>query len=228
MRTARATAEPKRCETCSAEGKVLRRRRGSGPLECPGCYSYRARHGVARPRELWPQRASKAAAERATQVAPARPKGSRLPHDLLTVPQAAARLGLHPESLYRQIREGQFPPAVHLGRMIRVSVPRLEAYLHGALDKVYNVEQVKADVKRAAAGVAVQISGVPLDNAAAIGAAASSAMRAGRPSLLRSIIAALIRESPGVTFHDDGSVSVGRALFHGDAAKVVREIAAEG
>ncbi|MHB1845327.1 MAG: helix-turn-helix domain-containing protein [Deltaproteobacteria bacterium] len=54
-----------------------------------------------------------------------------LPNDLVAVPQAARRLGIHPESLYRLIREGQFPPAVHIGRQIRVSVPRLEQFLHG-------------------------------------------------------------------------------------------------
>jgi excisionase family DNA binding protein len=51
--------------------------------------------------------------------------------DLLTVPETARRLGLHPDSLYRLIREGQFPPAVNIGRSIRISVSKLERYLHG-------------------------------------------------------------------------------------------------
>ena len=54
-----------------------------------------------------------------------------LPDDLLSVPAAARRVGMHPESLYRIIRQGDFPPAVHIGGKIRVSVPRLERYLHG-------------------------------------------------------------------------------------------------
>lgn len=56
---------------------------------------------------------------------------SELPNDLITVPQAAKRVGVHPESLYRLIRAKQFPPAISIGHNIRVSVPRLEMYLHG-------------------------------------------------------------------------------------------------
>jgi excisionase family DNA binding protein len=54
-----------------------------------------------------------------------------LPPDLIRVPEAARRLGLASETLYRLIRAGNFAPAVHIGSAIRVSVPRLEAYLHG-------------------------------------------------------------------------------------------------
>jgi len=54
-----------------------------------------------------------------------------LPDDLISVPQAAKRLGVHPESLYRLIRSGDFPPAIHIGRLIRVSVPKLQRHLHG-------------------------------------------------------------------------------------------------
>jgi excisionase family DNA binding protein len=60
-------------------------------------------------------------AEDSTQMAP----------DLLTVPEAARRLRMHPDSLYRLIREGQFSPALTIGHSVRVSVPRLERYLHG-------------------------------------------------------------------------------------------------
>ena len=48
-----------------------------------------------------------------------------------TVPEAARRLGIHTDTLYRWIREDRFPPAVRLGAKYPVSVPRLERYLHG-------------------------------------------------------------------------------------------------
>jgi hypothetical protein len=53
--------------------------------------------------------------------------------DLMTVPQAARRIGKHPESLYRQCRAGTFPPAVKIAGSWRVSAPRLEAYLRGEI-----------------------------------------------------------------------------------------------
>lgn len=56
---------------------------------------------------------------------------SLVPDDLISVPTAAKRVGVHPESLYRLIRHGDFPPAVKIGSRIRISVPRLERYLHG-------------------------------------------------------------------------------------------------
>ena len=61
------------------------------------------------------------------------PKGpSKLAPDLISIPQAAQRLGLHPDTLYRLARTGQFPPAVHVGAKWLVSVRRLERFLHGA------------------------------------------------------------------------------------------------
>jgi excisionase family DNA binding protein len=51
--------------------------------------------------------------------------------DLIRVPEAARRLGVSSETLYRHIRRGQFEPAVRIGRSIRISVPLLEALLHG-------------------------------------------------------------------------------------------------
>ena len=51
--------------------------------------------------------------------------------DLLTVTDAARRVGIHPDSLYRLIRAGKFPPAVKIGGSWRVSVPKLERFLHG-------------------------------------------------------------------------------------------------
>ena len=53
------------------------------------------------------------------------------PPDLLTVPEAARRVGVHVDTLYRLVRTGQFPPAVRVGSHWRVSVPKLERYLHG-------------------------------------------------------------------------------------------------
>ncbi|MGP8063342.1 MAG: helix-turn-helix domain-containing protein [Acidimicrobiales bacterium] len=51
--------------------------------------------------------------------------------DLISVPEAARHLGLHAETLYRLCRRGQFSPAIQIGKRWRVSVPRLERYLHG-------------------------------------------------------------------------------------------------
>lgn len=51
--------------------------------------------------------------------------------DLITVPEAARRIGMHPDTLYRLCRAGQFPPAIKIGSRWKVSVPRLERYLHG-------------------------------------------------------------------------------------------------
>jgi excisionase family DNA binding protein len=51
--------------------------------------------------------------------------------DLISIPEAARRLGLHAETLYRLCRKGQFSPAIQIGKRWRVSVPRLERYLHG-------------------------------------------------------------------------------------------------
>ena len=53
--------------------------------------------------------------------------------DLLSIPEAARRLQVHPDTLYRWARSGQFEPAIRIGhgRRWMVSVPRLERYLHG-------------------------------------------------------------------------------------------------
>ena len=51
--------------------------------------------------------------------------------DLITVPEAAKMIGLHTDTLYRLCRTGQFDPAIQIGARWRVSVPRLERYLHG-------------------------------------------------------------------------------------------------
>ena len=51
--------------------------------------------------------------------------------DLISIPDAAGRIGLHADTLDRLCRTGQFPPAIQIGSRWRVSVPRLERYLHG-------------------------------------------------------------------------------------------------
>ena len=51
--------------------------------------------------------------------------------DLIRMPEAAERLGLHTDTLYKLARTGQFPPAVRIGSRWLVSVPRLERFLHG-------------------------------------------------------------------------------------------------
>jgi predicted DNA-binding transcriptional regulator AlpA len=56
---------------------------------------------------------------------------SRAVADLISIPDAALRIGLHPDTLYRLCRTGQFPPAIQIGARWRVSVPKLERFLHG-------------------------------------------------------------------------------------------------
>ena len=51
--------------------------------------------------------------------------------DLITVPEAAKRLDMHPDTLYRLCRTGQFEPAIQIGSRWKVSVPRLDRLLHG-------------------------------------------------------------------------------------------------
>lgn len=57
--------------------------------------------------------------------------GGQTRPDLITVPEAARMIGLHSDTLYRLCRTGQFDPAIQIGARWRVSVPRLERYLHG-------------------------------------------------------------------------------------------------
>ena len=54
--------------------------------------------------------------------------------DLISIPDAAGRIGLHADTLYRLCRTGRFPPAIQIGSRWRVSVPRLERYLHGDIE----------------------------------------------------------------------------------------------
>jgi len=55
--------------------------------------------------------------------------------DLISIPEAARRVGLHADTLYRLCRTGQFSPALQIGSRWRVSVPRLERYLHGEMPR---------------------------------------------------------------------------------------------
>jgi len=50
--------------------------------------------------------------------------------DLISIPEAARRVGVHSDTLYRLCRTGRFPPAIQIGSRWRVSVPRLERFLH--------------------------------------------------------------------------------------------------
>ncbi len=50
--------------------------------------------------------------------------------DLISIPDAARWVGVHVDTLYRLCRMGRFPPAIQVGSRWRVSVPRLERYLH--------------------------------------------------------------------------------------------------
>lgn len=56
---------------------------------------------------------------------------SKLPPDLLTIPQAAKRLGIATVTAYRMAEKGEFPGAFKVGRHWRVSVIRLERHMHG-------------------------------------------------------------------------------------------------
>jgi excisionase family DNA binding protein len=58
--------------------------------------------------------------------------------DLISIPQAARRVGLHADTLYRLCRMGQFPPAIRIGARWRVSVPRLERYLHADARRAFD------------------------------------------------------------------------------------------
>ena len=51
--------------------------------------------------------------------------------DLISIPNAATRIGLSAETVYRLARAGQFEPAIRVGARWLVSVPRLERLLHG-------------------------------------------------------------------------------------------------
>jgi excisionase family DNA binding protein len=53
--------------------------------------------------------------------------------DLLTLPGAAKRLGIHRVTALRMAESGRFPgdAAVKVGRKWLVSVPKLDRYLHG-------------------------------------------------------------------------------------------------
>lgn len=56
---------------------------------------------------------------------------TELPPDLISIPQAALRIGRSSDSIYSLCRKGEFPPAIRIGGKWVVSVPRLERWLHG-------------------------------------------------------------------------------------------------
>jgi excisionase family DNA binding protein len=70
-------------------------------------------------------------AEPKTDAAAAVPPQREIGIDLISVPHAARLIGIHADTLYRLCRSGRFSPAVQIGARWRVSVPRLERYLHG-------------------------------------------------------------------------------------------------
>ncbi len=51
--------------------------------------------------------------------------------DLISILNAAIRIGLSVETVDRLARAGQFEPAIRVGARWLVSVPRLERFLHG-------------------------------------------------------------------------------------------------
>lgn len=56
---------------------------------------------------------------------------AQLPPDLITIPQAARRLGIASKTAYELAARGELPGAFRLGRRWRVSVIRLEKHIHG-------------------------------------------------------------------------------------------------
>ena len=81
------------------------------------------------------------------------PESLEVAPDLITVPEAARRVGINPDSLYRLIRDGKFPPAVRIGTTtIRVSVPKLERMLHGDAPAVVTVTAPDPDAVGRALG----------------------------------------------------------------------------
>jgi excisionase family DNA binding protein len=56
---------------------------------------------------------------------------TKLPPDLLSIAEAAARMGVSEATARRMARRGELPEAFHVGRQWRVSKPRLERRLHG-------------------------------------------------------------------------------------------------
>lgn len=54
------------------------------------------------------------------------------PDDLLTIPQAAARLGISVNTCRRMVQKGELPEAIKVSpRKWAISAPRLERRLHG-------------------------------------------------------------------------------------------------
>lgn len=58
---------------------------------------------------------------------------AKLPPDLLTVPQAAKRLGIGNDLAYKMADRGELAGAFRVGRHWRVSVVQLERFINGEL-----------------------------------------------------------------------------------------------
>jgi len=56
--------------------------------------------------------------------------------NVISVPQAADRLGISNDLAYDLARRGQLPGAIHLGRRWRVSLVKLNQFVHGTEDRL--------------------------------------------------------------------------------------------
>lgn len=56
---------------------------------------------------------------------------TQMPPDLLTIPQAAERLGISRTSAWRRAKAGELPGAFKIGALWRVSVVKLDRFIHG-------------------------------------------------------------------------------------------------
>jgi excisionase family DNA binding protein len=56
--------------------------------------------------------------------------------NVISIPQAADRLGISKDLAYDLARRGQLPGAIHLGRRWRVSLVKLNQFVHGTEDRL--------------------------------------------------------------------------------------------
>ena len=70
--------------------------------------------------------------------------------DVLTIPQAARRLGKNPHTLRRLIAAGEFPiPVLTVGKRTYIGVRVLDAFINGSTSAAPDVSHVPADVVEA-------------------------------------------------------------------------------
>lgn len=83
-------------------------------------------------RKALAERTEQPRAEVAAKRGPSHPK-TPLPPDLLSIEGACIRIGVSKQHGYQLAKEGNFPgdAAIRIGKTWRVSVPKLERYLHG-------------------------------------------------------------------------------------------------